>query len=167
MPLKYKSTGFTIIELMVTISIIGVLSAVALPLFQDYTIHAQLSRISTEVSTIRRNADIMVQRGGLPTSIESEDSTIAPNGKRRYYIGTDIWTIGSDLIEEAELKYELPNGNFSGIHLKVGDSANRAIHGVEIDFNRNAFGNWSCTLNTSATEAWKPTYTFPNCTISN
>lgn len=162
-----KTSGFTVLELLIVLGIIGILSAVALPAYQGYTIRAQLGRINTEINTIKRNADIMVQRGGMPTAFANEDSTRASNGKIRYYVGTDIWTIGSDLIEEAELKYELPNGNFSGIHLKVGDSANRAIHGVEIDFNRNAFGNWSCTLNTSATEAWKPTYTFPNCTISN
>lgn len=166
MKANHQSSGFTIIELLIVMGIMGVLSAVALPLYQDYTVKAQLARIAGEIGTIKRNADIMVQRGGQPTSVAAEDSTIGANGKRRYYIGTDIWTIGSDLIADAELKYELA-GEFSGIHLTIGDSANRAIHGTEVNFERDAFGNWTCALNTSKAKAWKSTFTFPNCTVSN
>lgn len=158
--------GFTLIELMIVISIIGILAAIALPLYQDYTVQAQLARIHTEINTIKRNAEVMMLRGGMPVAKPAEDSTLAANGQMRYYIGSDIWMLGSDLIEDAELKYELPNGRFSGIHLKIGDSANRAIHGTIIDFTRDELGNWSCNLNTAAAKAWKQTYAFPNCTIS-
>lgn len=165
--MKSVSKGFTIIELLIVMGIMGVLAALALPLYQDYTIKAQMERIHTEINTIRRNADVMVLRGGQPTAVASEDSTRHANGRMRYYIGADIWAIGSDLIADAELKYELPGSNFSGIHLTVGDTANRAIHGLEIEYSRDAFGAWTCVMKTGATGAWKSDYAWPECSVES
>lgn len=159
--------GFTIIELLIVMGIMGVLSALALPLYQNYTIKAQMERIHTEISTIRRNADVMVLRGGQPTAVESEDSTRHANGQMRYYIGADIWAIGSDLVKDAELKYELPEGKFSGIHLTVGDTANRAIHGLKIEYSRDASGVWTCIMKTGATGAWSSDYAWPECLVES
>ena len=56
--------GFTLIELMIVVAIIGILAAVALPAYQDYTVRAKVSEIVLAASTCRTAVTEAVQTSG-------------------------------------------------------------------------------------------------------
>ncbi|HEX9852047.1 MAG TPA: prepilin-type N-terminal cleavage/methylation domain-containing protein, partial [Woeseiaceae bacterium] len=49
--MKKIQQGFTLIELMIVVAIIGILAAVALPAYQDYTIRAKNSEVILAASS--------------------------------------------------------------------------------------------------------------------
>src|ERR687888_409051 len=62
--MKTMQKGFTLIELMIVVAIIGILAAVALPAYQDYTIRAKMSEIILAMSACRTSITEVYQSGG-------------------------------------------------------------------------------------------------------
>jgi type IV pilus assembly protein PilA len=64
--MKRMQQGFTLIELMIVVAIIGILAAVALPAYQDYTIRAKMSEVILAMSACRTSITEVYQSGGTP-----------------------------------------------------------------------------------------------------
>jgi type IV pilus assembly protein PilA len=56
--------GFTLIELMIVVAIIGILAAVALPAYQDYTVRAKVSEVILAASSAKVAVSEAAQAGG-------------------------------------------------------------------------------------------------------
>lgn len=70
--------GFTLIELMITVAIVGILAAVALPAYQDYTIRAQVTEgISLASGAKAAVAEFHSNKGSFPTNNDDAGLTAA------------------------------------------------------------------------------------------
>ena len=65
--MKRIQQGFTLIELMIVVAIIGILAAVALPAYQDYTVRAKMSEVILALSACRTSITEVYQSGGAAT----------------------------------------------------------------------------------------------------
>lgn len=76
---KKTQAGFTLIELMIVVAIIGILAAVAIPAYSDYTAKAKASNALSAVGPIKTAVAMCAQEAGEATKCNEKDSpTVIP-----------------------------------------------------------------------------------------
>lgn len=93
--MKHIQRGFTLIELMIVVAIIGILAAVALPAYQDYTIRAKVSELILAASGYRTSVTEKAQIDAM-TASAGIGLTVATAGKVSAGTVTDAGVITID-----------------------------------------------------------------------
>jgi type IV pilus assembly protein PilA len=94
--------GFTLIELMIVVAIIGILAAVALPAYQDYSNRAKISEAILAASACRTSVTEIYQSGNSATQAAGNwgcEVTTQPGGASRYVKTIDTTIDGLVKIE--------------------------------------------------------------------
>ena len=126
--MKKMQQGFTLIELMIVVAIIGILAAIALPAYKDYTVRSKVSELLLAADTAKNSVDEYEQSHG---SLSGSDAgiTIANNGS--YVSGGSVSTQGVITV----------NGNQTSLG---ADSAVQLVLTPAVDATSGVV-DWTCT----------------------
>ena len=133
MQINHSQKGFTLIELMIVVAIIGILAAIAIPQYQTYIAKSQVSRVMGEVGSMRTAAEMCLMEGTAAADC-------------------DWGWGGSDLLgQDAAHSIQDPGftASFDGTEATLvatfGGAASAAIADGSLTWARDADGSWTCS----------------------
>ncbi|TGN39978.1 pilin [Marinobacter confluentis] len=148
--MKRVQQGFTLIELMIVVAIIGILAAVAIPAYQDYTIRAQVSEgLSLASGAKTAMAEFYNQTGRFPSGTGA--------GAANESLGLQD---PANIVGSYVSQVETGSGSGGIIQVTYGESVNAQIDGAILEVSAvTSAGSiqWACRAGTDLEAKYLPT----------
>lgn len=169
--MKKVQQGFTLIELMIVVAIIGILAAVAIPQYQDYTARSQVNRVFGEVSSLKSAIEEALSRGANP----SDGDTVVPPACPEPDAARCLGFTGSNLISDNTINVGATNLGAPNVTIDatgvgdvvatLGNNASSGIQLADVTLTRAANGSWTCVVNQNGAVGFKASYAPTACDV--
>ena len=143
--MKSVQKGFTLIELMIVVAIIGILAAIAIPQYQNYIAKSQVSRVMSETGAVKTALETCLLEGLTDTTTPACDLG---------WTGSNLLAASGEGEGEGEGEPENTTTGFvvvfgsadtnSTITAKFGRNAAQTLHDSTLIWSRTPAGVWSC-----------------------
>ena len=118
--MKRAQQGFTLIELMIVVAIIGILAAVALPAYRDYSVRAKVSELILAASSGKTSvAEFVNTNGAMPTT-----GSLGLASQSSKYVSAVDYTQTSTSVGVLTVTASSAEGAVSGKKIKLTGSIN-------------------------------------------
>jgi len=147
--MKRVQQGFTLIELMIVVAIIGILAAVALPAYQDYTVRAKLSEVTLAADACKSSVSEYVQTN---SKLPADADTAGCSASSKYVKAV---TVGN---QDGKIEVEIQNTGITAldgkkVQLQPTSDADRKTAYAETDAEAGTqIAGWSCGTDAASTE---------------
>ena len=154
--MKAMQKGFTLIELMIVIAIIGILAAIAIPQYQNYITRSQASRVMGETYQIKTAVETCILDGRTAAVIHSGTPAAGQVATTCVTGATQSNLLGAATTVAAGYPTVTINDNGTAtINATFGTNAATALKTKTLGWSRTAEGTWSCSTNID--EKYRPT----------
>ena len=156
--MKSMQKGFTLIELMIVVAIIGILAAIAIPQYQNYVTKSQVTRGMGELGNYKTMVDLCLT-DSKECSFNITESSIFKQGADG---DAAVPTTQGDLATLGMLVTFARDTGASTIQGKFGPAASGALTGKSLTWTRTGYdeagaGTWKCTADATIEAKFLPT----------
>ena len=141
-------TGFTLIELMIVVTIIGILAAIAIPQYQIYIGKTQATRVINELGQLRLTVEECLQTGRTVIGLGRNECDPRASASNLIIGGSQVGVVLPNNMGVAQISNPLVLA--TSITATVSTQVNPRLAGKKIKWLRTSAGSWSCSSNIEA-----------------